>query len=106
MIRIKRGSHAYVLLCFMGLVGELPYKSLHLLGNAQTVRRVVEKMCVKEEYINIFENLESVVANNYDTIMGIYGSSVNAANIAKENIKRQKAKETEKAKGTRLRQRR
>lgn len=52
MIRIKRGSHAYILLCFMGLVGELPYKSLHLLGNAQTVRRVVEKMCVKEEYIN------------------------------------------------------
>ena len=52
MIRIKRGSHAYVLLCFMGLIGELPYKSLHLLGNAQTVRRVVEKMCVKEEYIN------------------------------------------------------
>ena len=32
MIRIKRGSHAYVLLCFIGLVGELPYKSLHLLG--------------------------------------------------------------------------
>ena len=52
MIRIKRGSHAYVLLCFMGLVGELPYKSLHLLGNAQTVRRVVEKMCVKQEYLN------------------------------------------------------
>ena len=52
MIRIKRGSHAYVLLCFMGLVGELPYKSLHLLGSVQTVRRVVEKMCVKQEYIN------------------------------------------------------
>ena len=52
MIRIKRGSHAYILLCFMGLIGELPYKSLHLLGNSQTVRRVVEKMCVKEEYIN------------------------------------------------------
>ena len=52
MIRIKRGSHAYVLLTFMGLIGELPYKSLHLLGSVQTVRRVVEKMCVKEEYIN------------------------------------------------------
>lgn len=34
----------------------------------------------------IQNRLESVVANNYDTIMGIYGSSVNAANIAKENI--------------------
>ena len=34
----------------------------------------------------IQSRLESVVANNYDTIMGIYGSSVNAANIAKENI--------------------
>ena len=34
----------------------------------------------------IQSRLESVVAENYDTIMGIYGSSVNAANIAKENI--------------------
>ena len=52
MIRIKRGSHAAVLLSFVGLVGELPYKSLHLLGSVQTVRRVVEKMCVKQEYLN------------------------------------------------------
>ncbi len=34
----------------------------------------------------IQSRLESVVANNYDTIMGIYGESINAANIAKENI--------------------
>jgi len=34
----------------------------------------------------IQDRLESVVAGNYDTIMGIYGESVNAANIAKENI--------------------
>ena len=34
----------------------------------------------------IQSRLESVVAENYDTIMGIYGSSVTAANIAKENI--------------------
>lgn len=34
----------------------------------------------------IQSRLESVVANNYDTIMGIYGDSISAANIAKENI--------------------
>lgn len=34
----------------------------------------------------IQNRLESVVANNYDTIMGYYGESVTAANIAKENI--------------------
>lgn len=34
----------------------------------------------------IQSRLERVVANNYDTIMGIYGDSVSAANIAKENI--------------------
>ncbi len=34
----------------------------------------------------IQSRLESVVANNYDTIMGIYGASINSANIAKENI--------------------
>ena len=34
----------------------------------------------------IQSRLESVVAENYDTIMGIYGSSINAANIARENI--------------------
>ena len=34
----------------------------------------------------IQSRLESVVANNYDAIMGIYGESVTAANIARENI--------------------
>ena len=33
----------------------------------------------------IQSRLESVVANNYDAIMGIYGESVTAANIAREN---------------------
>ena len=34
----------------------------------------------------IQNRLESVVAKNYDVIMGLYGDSINAANIAKENI--------------------
>ena len=34
----------------------------------------------------IQSRLESVVLENYDTIMGIYGDSINAANIARENI--------------------
>lgn len=34
----------------------------------------------------IQSRLESVVVNNYDTIMGIYGESISVANIAKENI--------------------
>ncbi len=34
----------------------------------------------------IQSRLESVVAGNYDTMMGIYGESINSANIAKENI--------------------
>lgn len=34
----------------------------------------------------IQSRLESVVEGNFDTIMGIYGESITAANIAKENI--------------------
>ena len=34
----------------------------------------------------IQSRLESVVAKHYDVIMGIYGESINAAHIAKENI--------------------
>ncbi len=34
----------------------------------------------------IQNRLESVVAKNYDVIMGIYGDSIAAANVAKENI--------------------
>lgn len=34
----------------------------------------------------IQNRLEDVVAGNYDTIMSLYGASVNQANIAKENI--------------------
>jgi len=54
MIRVQKSSHAHQLLQLLSVAGEFPTASLHLLGNARSIKAMVHKLESVQEIV--FEN--------------------------------------------------
>ena len=48
MIYIKAGSHIHTLIALLGVVGEFPYRSLHLLGKEEVYQKLVRRLTQKQ----------------------------------------------------------
>lgn len=48
MIHLDTGSHTHLLLTLLSVVGEFPFRSLHLLGNEEVFQKLVRHLCEKQ----------------------------------------------------------
>lgn len=48
MIYLKAGSHIHTLIALLGVVGEFPYRSLHLLGKEEVYQKLVRRLTQKQ----------------------------------------------------------
>ena len=53
MIHIDTGSHTHLLLTLLSVVGEFPFRSLHLLGKEEVFQKLVRHLCEKQIIRNI-----------------------------------------------------
>lgn len=50
MITIRKGSQVQKLICVLAVTGEFPVRSIHLLGNKRTLKRLLLKLSESQEY--------------------------------------------------------
>lgn len=50
MITLRTGSHVYQLLLMLGICGEYPYRSLHLLGSDRTLEDLVRRLEIVQHF--------------------------------------------------------
>ncbi len=48
MIQLHSGSHTHLILTLLSVVGEFPFRSLHLLGNEEVFQKLVRHLCEKQ----------------------------------------------------------
>ena len=48
MIHLHTGSHTHLILTLLSVVGEFPFRSLHLLGNEEVFQKLVRRLCEKQ----------------------------------------------------------